>query len=41
MENKNNSILLKAICNAGKAAFVCFIAYFIVCLVNNIGKDKE
>lgn len=41
MKSKNKNIFLRAISSAGKAAFVCFIAYFIVCLVNNAGKDKE
>lgn len=37
---KKHSLLVRALSGASKAALVCFVAYFILCLFDSKNADK-
>lgn len=40
-EQKNKSLLLTALFGVGKAALAWFVAYLIVCLINNSERGEK
>ena len=41
MDKQKKNWFLKTICGASKAVLICFVAYLIVCLVNNSEGNKK